>query len=78
MRFYKKPPAFTKKINKKAMDILPYAILVHSLLAIFIYGCPDIYAEKPDLTTKEIAGTLTEVYSSTTLTLGRRVKIDIY
>ncbi len=76
LRFYKKPPAYTAKVNTKAFDILPYCVLLHSILALFVYTAPDVYAEDVTSTTAYISGTVSTVYGGATLSFMKRVSLN--
>ncbi len=73
LRFYKKPPAYSSKINTKAFDILPYCILLHSILALFVYTSPDVYAQETSSTSSYISGQITTVYGGSSMSFLRRV-----
>jgi hypothetical protein len=73
LRHYKKPPAFTAKINTKAFDILPYCVLLHSILAIFVYTSPEIYPQSVDETSRYISGKVTTVYNGQYTGFAKRV-----
>jgi len=73
LRFYKKPPAFTCKINTKAFEILPYAILCHAIIALFVYTSPDIYPQEISEKVSMIAGQTAQIYDATPITILNRV-----
>lgn len=75
MRFYKKPPAFTAKINTRAFEALPYAVLIHSIIALFVYTSPDVYPNNTTGSTQYVAGQITTVNIGAAMTFGQRVLI---
>ena len=43
LRHYKKPPLFDSGLNDRILEILPYAVFIHCLLAFYMFGCEDIF-----------------------------------
>lgn len=49
--FCKKPPLYTDKISKVVMKFMLFALLIHCLFAIYIYGEEDIFPNSVSLIT---------------------------
>jgi RNA recognition motif-containing protein len=43
LRFFKKPPIYKEEINNKALNILPFAGMLHCLFGLYMYGSDDIF-----------------------------------
>lgn len=76
LRFYKKPPAFTTKINTRAFNILPYCVLLHAIISLFVYTNPEIYPQETSTSTTYVSGQVTTVYTGSYMSYGQRVFIN--
>lgn len=54
LRFNKKPPIYDAKINKNVLRILPYSILIHMCISLYMYGQPLIFPGTKSSTQNEI------------------------
>jgi hypothetical protein len=43
IRYFKKPPIYKEEINNKALNILPFAGMLHCLFGLYMYGTEDIF-----------------------------------
>jgi RNA recognition motif-containing protein len=43
LRFFKKPPIYKEEINNKALNILPFAGMLHCLFGMYMYGSDKIF-----------------------------------
>ena len=69
LRFSRKPPTFDQNLHEKTMKVLPMAVLLHLLVAIYIYGYPLIFpysgATITILSNSISAGSMTTISTST-------------
>ena len=43
LRFYRRPPVYSFDINSVVINVLPFAVIFHSIFAIFAFGASDIF-----------------------------------
>lgn len=43
LRYYRKPLAYDEALHEAAMKIIPIALILHILIAIWVYGHPLIF-----------------------------------
>lgn len=43
MRYNKRPPTYDYRLNKKIINILPLALVLHLMVGIYMYGSPKIF-----------------------------------
>mmetsp|Transcript_7998 Transcript_7998/g.15744 ORF Transcript_7998/g.15744 Transcript_7998/m.15744 type:complete len:934 (-) Transcript_7998:3592-6393(-) len=43
LRFYKKPPIYDEALNNRALLLLPFSVMIHCLVSMYMYGSPTIF-----------------------------------
>lgn len=54
LRLQRKPPAYSGELARYAVTLLPYAVVAHCAMAVFMFGQPDVLASHPLPTVKSI------------------------
>ena len=49
LRFAKKPPSYDQMLHNKAMGILPWSVVIHLMIGIYMYGCDSIFPNTSSL-----------------------------
>ena len=76
LRYYKKPAKIGDELSKRTMEVLPFGILLHIIMAIFMYGAGSIFAQEVvDVILTTSDGTSYTVYRGKEDTLLERVLI---
>lgn len=43
LRYNKRPPSYDHTLNKKIIKILPFAVILHLMIGIYMYSSPLIF-----------------------------------
>ena len=73
MRFYKKPPYYGADLHNVAFSFLNWAILLHLILGIWIYGTPDIFPTEIQETEQIVKGNNQIIYVPQDKSVSERV-----
>ena len=58
---YKKPGWTGTNMNEKAFGYMPYAVIIHLLIAIYMYGCPEIFPDEEESNEETVGVTGREI-----------------
>jgi hypothetical protein len=82
LRFYKRPPQRDERLQRKVVDFLPYALLLHLSFAVWMFGNPQILGRSAEsaLLASSVEGTASGVASSAYVAekIGRRNVLPLF